>query len=464
MSTSRSGLRYIGLTCLGLLAFEALISSARSQAESLPVLSIVRISENGGLDQVDLVDVLKRVVDEGPTDVFVFSHGWLNVEIEARSSYEKMIAKMAALADQRALRPQGFKPLPLGVHWPSMDMDKQFEDFDTLVKPKLVGPASGLGSPEASRLINVALSGLSQINMTWTRTDLGRRFVEPYLQVLAASKSADPHGSKMAAYQLLSEQSPPLARTRSPKDVEQFVDLSEGRIADTAEMTQAYTFWKMRRRAGIVGANGLRPLLAAIQNAPVKEMAIHLIGHSFGCKVVMAALTGGEDRLPRPIQSVVLIQGAISDQSFDEKILGLDCEGAYRIALSTAIINGPIVATSSQHDRALSYWFPKASLVGRQLGELNEPVKTSVLARIQLEHPVKFDGLLQALGGKSKGEPMKDVGQNYTFGTDNKVVRINASNFIVGGAGPGGAHSEIFNEPVAWLIWSAALDGRGRPR
>ena len=140
-------------------------------------------------------------------------------------------------------------------------------------------------------------------------------------------------------------------------------------------------------------------------------------------------------------------------------------KGRTKIALDPRIVNGPIVATSSRFDEALSYWFPLASIVGRQLGELEDPIWPDTLIRLRAQLPgTKFDALFDALGGLSKGQPMKVAGVPYVFSPGETLVRVDGDLLITGGRPPGGAHSQIFIEPVAWLIWSAALEGRARPR
>jgi hypothetical protein len=75
------------------------------------------------------------------------------------------------------------------------------------------------------------------------------------------------------------------------------------------------TFWHMKRRALHVGAVGVATLLARLQDA-APAARFHLMGHSFGCIVVSAAVAGREPRAHRPIASLALVQGAMSLWSF----------------------------------------------------------------------------------------------------------------------------------------------------
>src|SRR5690606_17327813 len=73
------------------------------------------------------------------------------------------------------------------------------------------------------------------------------------------------------------------------------------------------SFWKMKDRGRRFGETGGHSLLRALQMAsPVARF--HLMGHSFGCIVVSATVAGTADKppLPRPVDSLFLVQGALS--------------------------------------------------------------------------------------------------------------------------------------------------------
>src|SRR6266404_8189574 len=60
-----------------------------------------------------------------PTDVFVFSHGWKNNFADASQTYSAVIAQMAGVADATpGLRPSPYRPLAIGVIWPSKAWDE----------------------------------------------------------------------------------------------------------------------------------------------------------------------------------------------------------------------------------------------------------------------------------------------------------------------------------------------------
>src|SRR5204863_823662 len=77
---------------------------------------------------------------------------------------------------------------------------------------------------------------------------------------------------------------------------------------------------------------------------------VHLIGHSYACKVVLSALCFQE--LPRPVTSLLLLQPAISYLCFAAAdATGTGKPGGYHDALDK--VEQPILTTYSTHDVAL---------------------------------------------------------------------------------------------------------------
>ena len=54
---------------------------------------------------------------------------------------------------------------------------------------------------------------------------------------------------------------------------------------------QEFTYWQMKRRAGIVGQQGLGPLINDLASG-TPDLRVHLIGHSFGGRLVSFSLAG----------------------------------------------------------------------------------------------------------------------------------------------------------------------------
>src|SRR4051812_47858872 len=75
--------------------------------------------EAAGPHSQEITALLAR---ESVTDVFLLSHGWMGDVPAARRQYGAWLAAMAGCPDDAAAarsRPGGFRPMVVGVHWPS---------------------------------------------------------------------------------------------------------------------------------------------------------------------------------------------------------------------------------------------------------------------------------------------------------------------------------------------------------
>ena len=84
------------------------------------------------------------------------------------------------------------------------------------------------------------------------------------------------------------------------------------------EVLRTLSYYEMKNRAGVVGQNGLGPLLAGL-TGPSGAPRIHLMGHSFGARLVSYALAGlpaDQTGAASPVKSLTLIQGAFSHFTF----------------------------------------------------------------------------------------------------------------------------------------------------
>jgi pimeloyl-ACP methyl ester carboxylesterase len=123
------------------------------------------------------------------------------------------------------------------------------------------------------------------------------------------------------------------------------------------------TVWRMKDRAGLVGASGVRELLRDVLAASLSP--VHLVGHSYGGKVMLSAVAAGA--LSRPVTSVLLLQPAMSHLCFAVDADGEGHPGGYRVALGR--VRQPIITTFSSRDFPLSRVFHLAVRRRMDLGE-----------------------------------------------------------------------------------------------
>jgi pimeloyl-ACP methyl ester carboxylesterase len=216
------------------------------------------------------------------------------------------------------------------------------------------------------------------------------------------------------------------------------------------------SFWAMKYRARSVGGGGVHALLAALQqNAP--QARFHLMGHSFGCIVVSAAISGPLDRgaitsrLPRPVDSLFLVQGALSLWSFAESIpFPPGLPGYFHpIDLPPALRRGPVVTTRSKFDHAVGTFFPLAAKLGNEL----------LLGEELPEHGgVGAFGIQGTSPATTHDLPVLNASAQYRFEAG-QIYNVDASTVICHGGWPSGAHSDIAHPEIAHLFWQAAMSG-----
>jgi hypothetical protein len=174
------------------------------------------------------------------------------------------------------------------------------------------------------------------------------------------------------------------------------------------------------------------------------------MGHSFGCIVMSAAVAGPPDGpgLPRPVQSLVLVQGALSLWSYCEDIpFRQGRAGYFRPLVVRQRVAGPILTTRSRFDLAVGRWYPLGAGVAREIEfALDDLPQYGGVGTFGLRGP-----------GLDLGDlDMQAAGQPYDF-RGGRVYNLECSGVIRNGDGASGAHSDIVHPEVAHAVWSAAL-------
>src|SRR5438105_2093762 len=132
---------------------------------------------------------------------------------------------------------------------------------------------------------------------------------------------------------------------------------------------EALSFYTMEKRADSIGEHGgfmlLRTLFDALANRP-EPFRIHLIGHSFGCKVVCSTLqeivTNGV--VPPQAQiNVALLQGAFDNNA-------LDATECYEDVIDKCP-NIRFLISKSSEDLALQKAYPTAHRLANLFGHIN---------------------------------------------------------------------------------------------
>ena len=197
------------------------------------------------------------------------------------------------------------------------------------------------------------------------------------------------------------------------------------------------TYYAMKERAGLVGSKGLHQVLVTVQRrAPAVKL--HLIGHSFGGRLVTAA-AGTERQPPVKLSTMTLLQAAFSHYGFSEHYEGVK-NGFFRKVITGKVVAGPILISCTRNDIAVGKLYPIASLLAGQvaadLGDKND--KYGGLGRNGAQKtPEASDGTLLPVGGAYQLE-------------GGKLYNLNADSVIK-------EHSDICHPEVAYGLLKVVL-------
>jgi predicted alpha/beta hydrolase family esterase len=401
------------------------------------------------------------------TEVIVMSHGWNNNQADAESLYRALFTNFAAAGGV----PRGGKAAIIGVLWPS-------KRFDELVAATASGNggggAAGIGSQASKESDAMLVRKLDEMKSFFTtdeqkktldelkalvpdlqdRKSAQRQFVEKVRSMLDPGAANDEDSSKaffeddgaeiMERLEIDEEDfddtivedggsaSLPLGvgvvepATGGAAGIFGFLSKAKAAAMNVLNFT---TYYEMKARAGKVGANGVAKL---IDSLPAHVQRIHLVGHSFGGRVVTAAAASSTtDR----IRSMSLLQTAFSHHGFSKQK-----KGFFRAVVDRKRVNGPIVVTHSVKDKAVGIAYPMASRLNGDttsgLGDKND--KFGGIGRNgaqQMEAGEVVEGKMLAAGGAYQFQP-------------GLLFNLEANDLIPG-------HSDITGKEVAHAIRSA---------
>ena len=408
-----------------------------------------------------LSDVVREHAKDGVTDVFFTSHGWKGDIPAAIEQYDRWVATMAGLEPDRALadaRRPGFKPLVVGLHWPSLPWgDESFgdasgggvlsagSDIDREVDAFARRIADTPAARKAIRRILEAARHEPKTLSPQTLDDYATLFAESGLATgdVAGRPGADQDAFDPAAIVADYE----ATESRSPADTQLLGWTDKVKEAVLSPLRQL-SFWKMKDRARLFGETGGHALLAQLQ-ADAPAARFHLMGHSFGCIVVSATVAGapGAAPLPRPVDTLFLVQGALSLWSFARDIpYAPGTAGYFHRIVKQRLVRGPIVTTRSKFDTAVGRFYPLGARLKQQLvlGGEKFPEYGGV-------------GTFGVQGAPSIEDlVMQRAGATYAF-RNGAIYNLESSGVIRNGEGASGAHSDIAHPEVAHAFWSAVL-------
>jgi hypothetical protein len=422
----------------------------------------ISFDERGTANRGEVDQLLAELPGKDLTDLFVFSHGWNSDRRQARRLYDLYFGQVPGLlARGGSAARAGW----LGVVWPS----KRWADEPEPAGELAGGGAAGLGDGAVPAAAAADPALVQDLKDVFPGDDRGAALDE--LARLLAERPEDP--AALARFQaLMGELSGAADDDPAGEDRGEVALLTDdpeevfGRFADAVPQTgeggaaglgdafgrlwngakealRQLTYFEMKKRAGVVGKAGLGPLLGRIHQAD-PDVRIHLLGHSFGARLVSFALAGLPDPASSPVKSLYLLQGAFSHFAFADA-LPVDRSRGGALKGMAARVDGPLLASFSVHDLAVGKLYPLASLSSRDdsAGLEDQLYRWGGIGH---DGAQAVDATVATLG---------PVGTGYPFARG-RFVNLDGNAIVNRGGPPSGAHSDIFHPELVWAGLAAA--------
>lgn len=435
---------------------------------SFPIFNLEFTKQGLVFDENQVTEILNQV--DQFSDLLIMSHGWNNDKQEARQLYDMLSENLVKLLPHvPELKDRQFAELR--IFWPS----KRFADEElipgggaasatqesdaALVRileelkrdpERLPEQFNDSGSDlERTEILDEVLAQIplldSDLNARQQYVEgLRKLFPQPSMDVDDGSDelfSLDPD----ILFDVLKEpvQAPLAPRQGGATSVTDaggaagLGDLVSGAKAAARRLANLFTYYTMKERAGTVGRIGLSPLLVQLRQRKA-SLKLHLVGHSFGGRLVTAAANA----LPptTPDVSLTLLQAAYSHNGLAENFDNKGHDGAFRSLIADKRISGPILITHTHNDKAVGIAYPLASRISRDqasaLGDKNDPY--GGMGRNGAQHTEEAVGKEQSMHG---------VGIPYDF-QQGSVYNLKADEFIKD-------HGDVAGFQVAYALLHA---------
>jgi hypothetical protein len=315
------------------------------------------------------------------TDFVVLSHGWNNTKADAMTLYKTLWGNVAGALK----RTNPARIAVVGVVWPAKAFSTDFDDAAAVANAAgqtlSVGNGDGgadldearfeatikgveeLFGADSAPIVSAARDAALGIDFNTASAFFpaaSRAVTAPpgdqELQQNAAMFTPDARG--VSPEVALGRLMPPPQMSAAPGlgHVSGLADtiggIFNGPRAAVARALNVLTYYEMKTRAGIVGAALGGRILPGLHVSAGKRL--HLVGHSFGARLVTAAASALPARTPLPLFSLTLLQGAFSHNG-----LSTEASGAFANAIGRP--SGPIAITHTHNDHACTYWYALAS-------------------------------------------------------------------------------------------------------
>ncbi|MFE1415182.1 serine-threonine protein kinase [Streptomyces sp. NPDC058746] len=395
------------------------------------------------------------------TDLLVFAHGWNSDRSTSTRLYDRFFAPFPGLVGP------GVRLGYVGVVWPSIRFaDEPIPDFDP--PGALAEPGFGTAlDPATRRALGEFWPGCgAELDRVAELLEERPESAEAFTEFGAlVRRLAGVDGGSAAASQevpaLFAGDAVEVCRSLALALVEAGGPAPGGCGGDgrgltvggglrglwggAKELLRQASYYQMKKRAGVVGERGLGPVLAELAAAR-PALRVHLIGHSFGARLVSFSLRAVPDGA-RYVTSLTLLQGAFSHYAFCARLPHDKGHGGALRGLQRRV-DGPVVACHSPYDSALKVFYPLASrMAGDSAGLLGFDERWGAIGH---------DGVQAVPGAPRLSLDGALRGGLPTSG----CVSVDAGSVVRRGGAPSGAHSDICHAELAELVVVAGRMGR----
>lgn len=431
----------------------------------------IQFTKEGATHDPKEVDAALSFAGSGSvSDLFVISHGWNNDMKEARRLYKTFFARVRELIDEQAVPGVDRQFGVIAILWPS----KKFAEDElkpsgaasaraevpaAFVKKQLDGLKGVFDNPKADKIIAQAKALVSKLAESAASR---RKFVKLVRSLPARRRTDRDDGAdrflSLPEDEVMMRLSKPVrdlprrrgaqggaaggaavARARAGAGgAAGLGSMFKGFVSAARNLLNYTTYYQMKERAGLVGSGGVNDVLRGIR-ARAPSVKLHLIGHSFGGRLVTAAALGPNGKAPIRVESMILLQAAFSHNGFGQKYDKKN-DGFFRKVVSDGRVTGPVVITCTENDKAVGIAYPLASLLSGDdaaaLGDRKDRFggigRNGALVEFT---PEASDGVLAA------------VGSAYGF-EGGRLYNLNADKVI-------GDHSDICKREVVYAMLNA---------
>lgn len=429
---------------------------------NIPVFEIEFDQKGKAFKPSQIEELTAHIGGGAVTDLFLFAHGWNNDMADARDLYTRFFTEVGTLLSDgapAALKQRKF--VGAVTLWPS----KRFTDKDLIPgggaaalesqemaavrarlkeltrEPTRLGKSSPVSAAKQKKIAR-ATALLKTIETNPKAQDDFVRIIRSLLSDRAAhSDDGTSEFFKVKEQTLLQGLRLPVMPSApvggggaASGGAAGLSDIGESVASGLRRLLNMTTYYQMKERAGVVGSTGVAELIRTLRKkAPA--LRLHLVGHSFGGRVVTAATdTAGPEN---KVNTLTLLQAAYSHNGLAPKFDGKK-DGFFRKVISAKKVSGPIIATCTKNDKAVGVAYPLASRFKGQnaaaLGDENDPYG-GIGRNGAVRTPEAIKLTLQA------------TQTPYQF-TAGNVFNLNADKVIMD-------HSDICKPEVGWALLSA---------